>query len=121
MTSGSPRAARWRVVRSILVVATISWIAWVVATCEGDAPPPSDVDTASEASPSSRPGPILKGSPPAGDLLEPSATPDDIEVKAEVLVCGLNGIAQALITLSGYPWADATALVQALTSGLLDR
>ncbi|MCB0995508.1 MAG: TetR/AcrR family transcriptional regulator [Acidimicrobiales bacterium] len=55
------------------------------------------------------------------DLLAPSATPDDIEVKAEVLVCGLNGIAQALITLSGYPWADATALVQALTSGLLDR
>ena len=75
MTSGSPRAARWRVVRSILVVATISWIAWVVATCEGDAPPPSDVDTASEASPSSRPGPILKGSPPAGVLLEPSAIP----------------------------------------------
>lgn len=66
MTPARWPTARWRVVRSVLAVAAILWIAWVVATCEGDAPPSGDLDAPSVASPATRQGPILKGSPHAG-------------------------------------------------------
>ena len=43
----------------------------------------------------------------------------DIRVRAEVLVLGLNGITQGLITISGYPWATPKVLVNELTTAVL--
>jgi AcrR family transcriptional regulator len=50
------------------------------------------------------------------DVLGPQCPPEDAELRSELLVCGLNGIAQGLITISGYPWSDPSALVRALTA-----
>ena len=36
---------------------------------------------------------------------------------AQVLICGLNGIAQSLITISGVPWSPADRLVEILVQG----
>jgi hypothetical protein len=38
---------------------------------------------------------------------------------AETLVCALNGIAQALITLSGHAWSTPQALVRRAVQGAL--
>ncbi|MEZ5218394.1 MAG: hypothetical protein R2715_17850 [Ilumatobacteraceae bacterium] len=46
-------------------------------------------------------------------------TPDEIRVRSEVLVCGLNGIAQGLVTMSGYQWAAPDALVAGAVAGAL--
>lgn len=53
------------------------------------------------------------------EALGEGAEPEDIRVRSEVLVCGLNGIAQGLVTMSGYPWADPKKLVLGVTSGVL--
>lgn len=46
--------------------------------------------------------------------------PDEaLRVRGEVLVCGLNGVAQALVTMSGYPWASPDALVRGVVAGVL--
>ena len=47
------------------------------------------------------------------------AEQEDIRVRSEALVCGLNGITLGLITMSGYSWAAPKALVQATTTGVL--
>ena len=47
---------------------------------------------------------------------------DDAEVlrvKAELLLCMLNGIAHNLITIGGYPWSDPEKLVRQAINGLL--
>lgn len=46
---------------------------------------------------------------------------ESVPLKSEVLVCGLNGISQGLVTMSGYPWAAPKALVATLVAGLLGR
>ncbi len=55
------------------------------------------------------------------EVLGERAGPDDIQVRSEVLVCALNGIAQGLVTMSGYPWADPETLVRRVTTSALDR
>lgn len=50
------------------------------------------------------------------DVLGHEHPPADIQLRSEVLVCGLNGIAQGLVTMSGYPWADMRALVRTMTA-----
>lgn len=42
----------------------------------------------------------------------------DIDLKAQLLLCTLNGIAHNLITISGYPWSDADRLVSMAVSGV---
>lgn len=51
--------------------------------------------------------------------LDDGVAPEEVQVRSEVLVCGLNGIAQGLITISGYPWAAPGTLVSAVTRGVL--
>ena len=49
-----------------------------------------------------------------------SAAPDaDLKERTEALVCALNGIAQALITLSGHAWSSPQALVRRAVAGAL--
>jgi AcrR family transcriptional regulator len=55
------------------------------------------------------------------EALGARARPEDVRVKSEVFVCGLNGIAQGLVTLSGYPWAGPRPLVRELTARILGR
>lgn len=43
-----------------------------------------------------------------------------LRLRVEVLVCGLNGIVQAHMTMSGYDWADPEALVRNCIKGSLD-
>ena len=43
----------------------------------------------------------------------------DIDLKAQLLLCSLNGIAHNLITISAYPWAEPKTLVHAAVSGAL--
>lgn len=43
----------------------------------------------------------------------------DLELKAELLSCVLNGIAHNLITVGGYPWSDPRRLVRQAIDGLL--
>ena len=43
----------------------------------------------------------------------------DVTLKAQLLLCTLNGIAHNLNTISGYPWAEPDALVSAAVSGAL--
>ena len=40
-------------------------------------------------------------------------TEPEIKLRAELLLCSLNGIAHNLITISGFPWTEPAALVQA--------
>ncbi|MEZ5376144.1 MAG: TetR/AcrR family transcriptional regulator [Acidimicrobiales bacterium] len=51
------------------------------------------------------------------EVLGVDADPDLLRVRSEVLICGLNGVAQALVTMSGYPWADTSSLVRGVTAG----
>ena len=44
---------------------------------------------------------------------------DVLRVKAELLLCMLNGIAHNLITIGGYPWSDPEKLVRQAINGLL--
>jgi AcrR family transcriptional regulator len=53
------------------------------------------------------------------EALGERAEHEEIRVRSEVLVCGLNGIAQGLVTMSGYPWAAPKTLVLGVTSGVL--
>lgn len=46
-------------------------------------------------------------------------SPEELRVRGEVLLCGLNGVAQALITMSGYPWSDRQVLVRGVIAGAL--
>jgi AcrR family transcriptional regulator len=43
----------------------------------------------------------------------------DLKVKSEILLCGLNGIAQNLITISAYPWSSPHVLVNAAIAGAI--
>lgn len=43
----------------------------------------------------------------------PDFNEDALALKVELLLCALNGTAQNLITISGYPWSRPEALVQA--------
>ena len=56
-----------------------------------------------------------------GEVLGAHAAPDDVRVASEVLVAGLNGIVQGLVTISGYPWSDPTTLVDRLVAGVVGR
>ncbi|MEZ5226687.1 MAG: hypothetical protein R2710_08420 [Acidimicrobiales bacterium] len=48
------------------------------------------------------------------EVLGVDADPDLLRVRSEVLICGLNRAAQALVTMSGYsPGRHELALVQA--------
>ena len=47
------------------------------------------------------------------------ADAEELRLKAELLVCMLNGIAHNLITISGHPWSDPTELVHQAINGLL--
>ena len=55
------------------------------------------------------------------EVLGEGAEPEDVRVRSEVLVCGLNGVAQALVTMSGYPWSDPNTLVEGVTSWATSR
>jgi AcrR family transcriptional regulator len=55
------------------------------------------------------------------DALGEGAEHEDVRVRTEVLVCGLNGIAQGLVTMSTYPWAAPRTLVRGVISGVLSR
>ena len=48
-----------------------------------------------------------------------NASNAEIELKAQSLLCALNGIAHNLITISAYPWAEPKTLVDAAVSGVL--
>ncbi len=45
---------------------------------------------------------------------------NEVEIQAQVLICGLNGIAHNLITISGYPWVNAEQLVRAMVKGTVE-
>lgn len=49
----------------------------------------------------------------------PGGSDNDLKERAETLVCALNGIAQALITLSGHAWSTPQALVRRAVQGAL--
>lgn len=53
------------------------------------------------------------------DALDTPASPEDIHLRAQLLLCALNGIAHNLITISAYPWDDPEKLVRAAVSGAL--
>ncbi|MEM6538067.1 MAG: TetR/AcrR family transcriptional regulator [Pseudomonadota bacterium] len=55
-----------------------------------------------------------------GLALGGTASEEDILVKAQLLLCSLNGIAHNLITISAYPWVDPKILVKAAVSGVID-
>lgn len=44
---------------------------------------------------------------------------DELRVRSEALLCGLNGVAQALVTMSRYPWTPPRALVKRIVAGAL--
>lgn len=48
-----------------------------------------------------------------------SAGDTTLQERSETLVCALNGIAQALITISGHPWSSPEALVRRAVQGAL--
>jgi AcrR family transcriptional regulator len=41
----------------------------------------------------------------------------DVAMHAQMLICGMNGIAHSMITISGFPWAPAEKLVAILVEG----
>jgi len=43
----------------------------------------------------------------------------DLNIKAQLLICILNGISHNLITISAFPWAEPEALVDAAVVGVL--
>ncbi len=43
----------------------------------------------------------------------------DLTLKAELLLCALNGVAHNLITISAYPWSEPEALVREAVSAIL--
>ncbi len=47
------------------------------------------------------------------------ADAEELRLKAELLLCMLNGIAHNLITISGYRWSDPTKLAHQAVDGLL--
>lgn len=47
------------------------------------------------------------------------ASASELTLKAQVLLCVLNGIAHNLITISAYPWPKPKKLVRSAISGLL--
>ncbi|MEM1397635.1 MAG: TetR/AcrR family transcriptional regulator [Pseudomonadota bacterium] len=55
-----------------------------------------------------------------GLALGGTASEEDLMVKAQLLLCSLNGIAHNLITISAYPWVDPEILVKAAVSGVID-
>lgn len=48
-----------------------------------------------------------------------TAGPEELRLRAELLLCTLNGIAHTLITIGGYPWSAPDALVHRAIDGLL--
>jgi len=53
------------------------------------------------------------------DALGADASEAGIDLKSQLLLCALNGIAHNLITISAYPWFKAEKLVRAAVSGTL--
>lgn len=51
--------------------------------------------------------------------LVPKISDADIELKAQLLLCALNGISQNLITISAYPWSKPDDLVRAAVKAIL--
>jgi AcrR family transcriptional regulator len=49
----------------------------------------------------------------------PGAGEAELKLKADLLLCTLNGIAHNLITISAYPWAAPRDMVRAATRGVL--
>jgi len=48
-----------------------------------------------------------------------SINPIDLKVKVDMLACILHGVAHNLITMSGYPWTNASKLVEIGIFGLM--
>ncbi len=53
------------------------------------------------------------------DALGPKTNASQINLKSQLLLCTLNGIAHNLITISAYPWASPKSLVQAAVNAVL--
>ena len=51
----------------------------------------------------------------------PGLGPDQIKLRSEALLCALNGITQAHITLSGHDWTAPDALVRMAVQGVLAK
>lgn len=55
-------------------------------------------------------------------IAEASTQPLDevqLELRTQLLLCGMHGIAHNLITISGYTWAEPDALIDAATDAVL--
>jgi len=55
-------------------------------------------------------------------IAEASTQPLDeaqLELRTQLLLCGMHGIAHNLITISGYTWMEPIALIDATTSAIL--
>lgn len=60
---------------------------------------------------------ILRDS--VAEALGDSAGAGEIELKSQLLVCVLNGMAQNLITIGAYPWSGPKELVSVAVDGLV--
>jgi AcrR family transcriptional regulator len=55
------------------------------------------------------------------DVLGPGADEPMLRQRSEALICSLNGISQALITISGHDWSAPEALVRVAVDGVSGR
>jgi AcrR family transcriptional regulator len=54
-------------------------------------------------------------------VLGPGADEETLRQRSEALICALNGISQALITISGHDWAPPESLVRIAVDGVSGR
>lgn len=53
------------------------------------------------------------------EALGTGATQAALTLKTQLLLCGLNGVAHNLVTISGFPWAAPKRLVRGVVDGVL--
>jgi AcrR family transcriptional regulator len=46
--------------------------------------------------------------------------PATLKLKVDLLICTLNGIAHSMITISAYPWSEASKMVDAAVKGIVE-
>ena len=51
---------------------------------------------------------------PLSEALAPATPADQLKLKADLMMCGLQGIAHTLVTVSGHSWSSADDLVDAM-------
>ncbi|MFT5868987.1 MAG: AcrR family transcriptional regulator [Paracoccaceae bacterium] len=51
---------------------------------------------------------------PLSEALDPATPADQLKLKADLMMCGLQGIAHTLVTVSGHSWSSADDLVDAM-------